>query len=227
VVLLCASHGELGQSADPSVSRGAELGRVRARELMEAARVLGISETLLLDHPDGQLRWAHVEELHDQIVQTIERYSPDLVITFDEDGLYWHLDHIGIHERTTTAVRSLGPAAPPLYFVTLPHGAMRAVVDCAVARGSLPPGSTLFGITPDAFGIAAEPHDLTVDVTNWVPRKLAALRCHRTQMGPSNPFAHLDAADAMRWLAVERFRREPTNAERTLLDRIGEPALSV
>jgi N-acetylglucosamine malate deacetylase 2 len=227
VVLLCASHGELGQSADPSISRGAELGSVRGRELMEAAKVLGISEIILLDHPDGQLRWADVEELHEQIVQTIQRYSPELVITFDEDGLYWHLDHIGIHERTTTAVRSLGAAAPPVYFVTIPHGAMRAVIDCAVARGWLPPGSTLFGITPDAFGIAAEPHSLTVDVTDWVPRKLAALRCHRTQMGAANPFAHLEAADAVRWLAVERFRREPGNTETTLLDRIGERVLSV
>src|SRR3954454_4469793 len=60
VVLLCASHGELGQSADPSISRGAELGRVRGRELEEAAKVLGISEVVLLDHPDGQLRWADV-----------------------------------------------------------------------------------------------------------------------------------------------------------------------
>src|SRR5690349_24105742 len=27
------------------------------------------------------------------------------------------------------------------------------------------------------------------DVRDWVPRKLAAVRCHRTQLGPSNPWA--------------------------------------
>ena len=42
----------------------------------------------------------------------IRRYEPAAVITFGEDGLYWHLDHVGVHERTTTAVRSLGAAAP-------------------------------------------------------------------------------------------------------------------
>ncbi len=224
VVLLCASHGERGQSADPSVARGPELGRAREHELQQAAKVLGISDVILLDHPDGELRWANVEKLHEQIVQAITIYAPDVVITFDEDGLYWHLDHIGIHERTVTAVKSFGTAAPPLFFVTIPHGVMREVTDTAVANGWVPPGSMLFGITPDAFGIATEPHSLTVNVMNWVPRKLAALRCHQTQMGPGNPFARLDLTDAMRWLAIEQFRRDPLTSRESLLDRIGEPA---
>ena len=223
VVLLCASHGERGQSADPAVPRGVELGRVRECELREAAKVLGIADVILLDHPDGEIRWANVEQLHGQILQAIEEYAPELVITFDEDGLYWHVDHIGVHERTMTAVKSLGAAAPPLYYVTMPYGVMRKVTDAAVANGCVPPGSMLFGITPDAFGIAAEPHSLTVNVANWVPRKLAALRCHHTQMGPGNPFARLDPEEARRWLAIEHFRREPINSGDTLLDRIGTP----
>jgi LmbE family N-acetylglucosaminyl deacetylase len=225
VVLLCASHGERGSSADPAVPRGPDLGRVRECELLEAAKVLGISEVILLDHPDGEIRWRNVEQLQEQIAQAITDHTPDLVITFDEDGLYWHLDHIGVHERTATAVKSFGSAAPPLYYVTIPHGVMREVTNAAVANGWVPPGSTMFGITPDAFGLAAEPHDLTVNVGHWVPRKLQALQCHRTQMGPGNPFARLDAAQAMRWLAIERFRREPINTCETLLDRIGEPTL--
>ena len=41
----------------------------------------------------------------------IRDYRPDAVITFGEDGLYWHLDHIGVHERTDDAVRRSAP--PP------------------------------------------------------------------------------------------------------------------
>jgi LmbE family N-acetylglucosaminyl deacetylase len=227
IVLFCASHGERGSSADPAVLRGPELGRVRAGELRAAAKVLGISDVILLDHPDGEMRWANVELMHDQIVQAVRDYSPDAVITFDADGLYWHLDHIGIHERTTTAVQSFGAAAPPLYYVTIPRGVMRQVTDAAVANGCVPAGSTLFGITPDAFGLAAEPHSLAVDVTEWVPRKMAALRCHETQMGPNNPFARLGETEATRWLAVEHFRRVFGESGKSLLELIGEPAVSV
>ena len=224
VVLLCASRGERGSLADPTLVPDGNLGNVRARELEAAAKVLGISEVILLNHPDGELRWANAQQLHDQIVQALVTYKPDVVITFDADGLYWHLDHIGIHEHTREAMQELGAAAPALYFVTLPRGVVRGLTNVAVENGHVPPGSTLWGITPDAFGLLTEPHDLNVDVTAWVPRKLAALHCHRTQMGVTNPFAHMSEADARRWLSHEHFRREPINPQRSLLDLIGEPA---
>ena len=40
-----------------------------------------------------------------------------------------------------------------------------------------------------------------------VPRKLAALRCHRTQMGRHNPIAWIDEEEARHLLGTEYFRR--------------------
>ena len=226
VVLLCATRGERGSISDPSLVPDGNLGRVRARELDEAAALLGLSEVTILDHPDGDLRWAHVPELHAQIVMMIRRHRPDAVITFGEDGLYWHLDHIGIHERTLTAVLSFGDDAPPLYYVTMAQGIMRAVVEAAHAKGAAPPDSSFWGIAPDAIGDAAEMPTFSVDVRDWAARKLAALRCHRTQMGPHNPFAWIDEADARRYLGTEYFRRAPiAGAGDGVLEQLGEPIL--
>ena len=180
--------------------------------------MLGVSEVIVLDHPDGDLRWDHVPELHAEIVSLIQRYRPDAVITFAEDGLYWHLDHIGVHERTYTAVLSFGAAAPPLYYVTMQTGVMREVVEAAHAKGGAPPDSSFWGIAPDAFGDGANPPTFVIDVRDWAVRKLAALRCHRTQMGPNNPMAWIDEDEARRWLGVEQFRRAP-------LDAAGDPML--
>ena len=207
VVLLCASRGRKGFASDPALVAGSDLGSVRADELREAARVLGVAEVVIFDHPDGDLRWADEPVLLEEIVSAIRTYRPDAVITFGEDGLYWHLDHIGIHERTEDAVRSFGDAAPPLYYVTIPKGAMRAVVDNATARGWSPPASGFWSLVPDAFGLLARQPSFIVDVRDWVPRKLAALLCHRTQMGANNPFAQIDDADAERLLGIEQFRR--------------------
>src|SRR5215467_3529666 len=60
VVLMCASHGERGGVGGPVEDE--ELGRTRARELQDAAAVLGISHLIVLNHPDGDLRWADVTE---------------------------------------------------------------------------------------------------------------------------------------------------------------------
>src|SRR4051812_26261626 len=135
VVVICASRGERGSLSEGCLVANGDLAGERARELQAAAGILGVSEVLLLQHPDGDLRWANVPEFHAEIVAALERLRPDGVITFAEDGLYWHLDHIGVHERTYTAVKSFGDAAPPLYYVTMQQGVMRDIMDAAIANG--------------------------------------------------------------------------------------------
>jgi len=226
VVLLCASQGERGSVSDPALIAGGDLAAARSRELHEAAQILGLADVHIFQHPDGDLRWANVPQLHAEIVSSIERYRPDGVITFAEDGLYWHLDHIGVHERTYTAVKSLGEAAPPLYYVTMQQGVMRDIVSSAVANG-LSLQSNPFDIEPDAFGDHAKPPTFVIDVQAWVPRKLAAIRCHRTQIGPDNPFRHITDEQARDLLGVEQFRRSPLESRwDSILEQLGEPVVS-
>lgn len=219
VVLLCASRGERGSVTGPAFDDS--LGRNRTRELAAAAGVLGISDILQLDHPDGELRWAGVAELHAHIVMAIQYYAPAAVITFGDDGLYWHQDHIGVYERTFTAVRSLGAGAPALYHVTMPPDALRGVEDLATSRGWVRPACGLWSLTPDAFGDAAKPPTFTVVVNNWVSRKLDAIRCHRSQEGLGHPFDKVTSDEARRWLGIEHFHRGTVgNAKRTILDEL-------
>jgi N-acetyl-1-D-myo-inositol-2-amino-2-deoxy-alpha-D-glucopyranoside deacetylase len=225
VVLMCASRGERGSVSDPALVPDGDLAGVRTRELQEAAAILGIADVIVLDHPDGDLRWAHVPQLHSEIVAAVEKYQPHAVITFAEDGLYWHLDHIGVHERTYTALRSLPSPPPALYYVTMVQGVMHDVVRAAHAKGGAPTNSSFWGIAPDAFGEAAKPPSLTIDVRDWVARKLAALRCHRTQMGPNNPIAWIDEDEARRLLGTEYFRREGAVGMDTL-ETLGQPVLA-
>jgi LmbE family N-acetylglucosaminyl deacetylase len=205
VVVICASHGERGSAVGPV--RNDALGLSRSDEMRDAAQALGIAEVILLDHPDGDLRWAQVTEFHTELVWFLRRYAPDAVITFGEDGLYWHLDHVGVYERTTTAVRALGDAAPALYYVTMPLGVMPQLVQQAKARGWTPPPKGFWSLEPAAFGLHAEPPTIVVDVAEWVPRKVHALLSHRSQMVDGHPFAQLDELDARRWLGIEHFHR--------------------
>ena len=165
VSLLCVTHGEHGRRDETREPAGRpRVGDVRARELQHAAGVLGIGEVTILDHADGMLPWVNARELETDIRAVMRRTAPDVVITFGADGLYWHPDHIAVHERTTAAVVALGDDAPALYYVTMPAGAMRAVVDHAadVTAGRDPeaaPPRSILGVTDaDAFGtLAATP----------------------------------------------------------------------
>ncbi len=220
VVLVCASRGERGSVSGPV--RDDALGALRCREVQAAGRALGLTTVILMDHPDGDLRWARVAELHADIIMAIRSFKPVAVITFGEDGLYWHQDHIAIHERTTTAVQTFGAAGPALYFVTMQTGTMRAIVDAATARGWQPTPRGFWSLTPDAFGLHAAAPTFTVDVGDWVPQKLAALRCHQTQMGAGHPFDEIAPADARRWLGVEQFRRAAASGGAPVLEILGQ-----
>ena len=210
VSLVCVTHGE-SRSGEPDE----DLSRARATELAEAARVLGIAEVVLLDYPDGYLPWVDAQELEGRLASEIRRLRPDDVVTFGHDGLYWHPDHIAVCERTTAAVAALGPDAPALYYVTMPPGVVRAMVNeylRQVTHDSKEPPAVLGVTNPDAFGAAAQAPTLVIDASKAAVRKLAALKCHRTQI--DGVIAHLSEADAARLLGVEHFHRAPIGSAR-------------
>lgn len=218
VVLFSATQGERGGPTGPV--RDDALGRIRVSELMAAARTLGISNVILTDHPDGELRWGRVPELHAEIVTAVRRFKPCFIITFGADGLYWHPDHIGVHERTMTALLTLGTAAPPVYCVTTPRGIVRGIVDLARSRGWVPPAKGLWSLEPDSFGLHAEPPTVVVDVRPWVDRKLAALHCHVSQMGNDQPFDRLDRLEARQWLGTEHYHQLAPRHDHGPLERL-------
>jgi LmbE family N-acetylglucosaminyl deacetylase len=205
VVVMCASRGERG--ANGGHERDESVARLRALELRRAADALGVQELVLLNHPDGELRWTDVTDFSAELVLFIRHRRPTAVITFDEDGLYWHPDHIGVHERVLTACRSLGIDAPPVYAVTMARGSMTHIIEQALSRGWTAPDTGFWSLHPDAFGKCAVPYTMTVDVADWVPQKLDAIEAHRSQMGESHPFSRLSTPDARRWLGQEFFRR--------------------
>lgn len=224
VSVLCLTHGEHGEHGPGREREG--LRELRAQELREAARVLGIRDVVLLDHEDGMLPWIDGARLQADILDAIRRFQPDVVLTFDEDGLYWHPDHIAVHERTTAAVVGLGALAPALRYVSMPKGAMRALVEAASSRavsatsavrgggtsGPDPAPGRILGVEdPDAFGSQAPEPTLVVEAGRFAGRKLTALRCHRTQV-EGGALEWLDERDAARLLGTEHYRRAPVGA---------------
>jgi LmbE family N-acetylglucosaminyl deacetylase len=219
VVVMSASHGERGALTGPA--RDDQLGRARLEEMYRAANALGVAEVVVWDHPDGELRWEHVAEFNAELVTFMRRRQPAAVITFGEDGLYWHLDHVGVYERTLSAIKSLGPAAPPVYHVTMERGVMTEIVATAKASGWSPTPKGFWSLNPEAFGLHAVEPTVIVDVADWVPRKMAAILAHHSQMGQGHPFEQISGAEARRLLGREYFHRANVATDSTaVLERL-------
>ena len=210
--LLCLTRGEHGPGRERE-----GLAETRSAELSAAAKILGIHEVRLLDHEDGMLPWIDPDRVEADVRDAIRDFAADAVVTFDADGLYWHPDHIAVHERVTAAVDALGDDAPELWYVTVPPGAMRAVVHDA-APGGL---NTILGIDADTFGADAPEPTMVVSAGALASRKLDALRCHRTQV-EGGPFDRIAAADAERLVGTEHYRRAPVRTGRpSFVARLG------
>lgn len=172
VVLVCATRGDAGKPGSKEISGAPEdVGTARAKELAEAARVLGVTHVELFDFGDKRLAEASVDGIRSKLVAAIRRWRPDVVLTFDPNGFNLHADHIAISRFTSDAIAAASdgrwhPEAGPAH-----------VVRRVLWSSPLPPWSA--SRSPD---LSAEPGaDFVLDITPWREIKRRALRAHRTQ----------------------------------------------
>jgi len=180
VVLVCATRGELGASGSREESPEAH-GARRERELRAAGEALGAVAVECLGLPDGELAGFDRSAVEARLVASLRRWSPQVVLTFGPDGLYWHPDHIAVHERVCAALDIVAREGllPRLDYATCPLGWMSALVAAVGSRG-LP--TDFFGLSPEAFGVPEASVTTVRDVRPFLASKLRALRSHRSQL---------------------------------------------
>jgi LmbE family N-acetylglucosaminyl deacetylase len=164
VIYVVCTNGDKGTS-DPDMKPGL-LARIREQEQLAAARVLGVREVIFLRHPDQGLE--DTPEFRKQIVRLIRMYRPEIVATSDPYLRYvWHRDH-----------RIAGQVVLDAVF---PY-----------ARDVLAyPDLLLDGLQPhkvkEVLLWAADDVNYLSDITDTFDLKIAALRCHKSQVGHFSP----------------------------------------
>jgi N-acetyl-1-D-myo-inositol-2-amino-2-deoxy-alpha-D-glucopyranoside deacetylase len=177
---------------------------VRETELREAASVLGVDEADCLRHPDGQLEWVDRDRVAAELAGRIAASHPRVLITFGATGLYHHPDHVAVHGLVLEAIARL-PEGPSLYQAAWPPGLVTGLVQDARERGL---DTDLWGLDPEDFDAGDE--GLTpIDVRPFVGLKLAALRCHRSQLGSGHLLGALPGDLAQAYLGHEHFVPPP------------------
>lgn len=226
VTLVCATRGEAGEIADPSLAKPETLGQVREAELECAAHKMGVQQVLLLNYRDSgmdgtpenehprALMNAPADKVVRQIVTVIRLLQPEVVVTFEPYGVYGHPDHIAIHHHTVTAFHAAADptrfpdAGPPwqaerLFYSVLPSSTLRSMRDWLVSQGEDPGDLDRFE-EPGATWPEDQIH-VRLDVSPAVDIKWSALTCHETQFGPDNLFRRMPQDLSKRILSQEHF----------------------
>lgn len=215
VTLICATRGEQGEIAHPSLASPENLGQVREQELRDAASILGIHDVRLLDYRDSgmfgtpsnedpaALIQHSTTEVATELISILKDIHPDLVITFTEDGGYLHPDHVHIHESVVTAAQRSPEIIPQLYFASFPrefflhianqnHGAFAGMTEERRQR----------------MGQPLESFTIVANVEPYFERKTLAFAAHKTQQPKQGEHPFLESDEARRLFGFHEYYRQ-------------------
>jgi LmbE family N-acetylglucosaminyl deacetylase len=159
VVYVVCTNGDKG--TDDINMKPEELVKIRQKEQLAAAKLLGVSKVEFMGYPDQGLEDTH--EFRKELVRLIRKYRPDVVVTADPYRKYmWHRDH-----------RIAGQVALDAVF---PY-----------ARDHLSyPELLEEGLQPhkvrEVWLWASDDINYRSDVTDTFDTKMAALACHKSQV---------------------------------------------
>ena len=171
VAYVVCTGGEKGTS-DPTLTPEA-LRQIREGEQRAAARTLGVQEVVFLGLPDQGLE--DTAEFRKLIVRMIRAYRPAIVMTSDPYRRYiWHRDHRIIGQVVLDAI--------------FPFARDHLAYPDLLSEGLLPHK------VKEIYFWGTEDINVRSDITETFDLKIAALRCHASQMRA------LPAGDPEEWL---------------------------
>lgn len=209
VTLVTCTRGEEGEVLVPGLSHLAsaqtdQLGDHRIIELAAAMKELGIRDFRFLGEGKSKFRdsgmmgtepnnrpdafWqADLDEAAKLLVDVIHEVRPHVLLTYDEIGGYGHPDHIQAHRVAMRAVELADKwKVSKVYWNAIPKS--------VIARGieeMKKIGSSFFGAdTADDIPFAKDDALVTavIDGSEYIDRKMAAMKAHETQIALDGPF---------------------------------------
>jgi LmbE family N-acetylglucosaminyl deacetylase len=221
VVVTC-TNGEFGD-APGGIKPGqdghdeATVAQIRLAELRQATKLLGVTDLELLGyHDSGMPDWEYKArpdafcnippaEVTGRISALIEHYRPQVVITYDDKGLYQHPDHVYASQMTQAAVAATGIPAK-LYLSTIRGSSWGKLREALREAGVDVPDMELSEEQLAQVAATEAAITTTVDIRAVLPRKRDALMAHASQIEDSW-FAKLPPGLAEETFGFEDFMR--------------------
>jgi LmbE family N-acetylglucosaminyl deacetylase len=201
VVVTC-TNGEFGD-APGGIKPGADgheeaaVAQIRLAELQQSAKILGVTELELLGyHDSGMPDWDYKDrpdafcniplaDVAARIGVLIGRYRPQVVVSYDDMGMYQHPDHVHASRAAAAAVAESGIPAK-FYHSAMRGSDWRKIWDALKELGEDVPDFSDF--TPEMQRQMEEAEQritTTIDIQPVLERKRDALLAHASQIRES------------------------------------------
>jgi N-acetyl-1-D-myo-inositol-2-amino-2-deoxy-alpha-D-glucopyranoside deacetylase len=209
VTLVTCTLGEEGEIHVPALAQLAadqadQLGGYRITELAAACAAMGVTDHRFLggaghyrdsgmmgtpanEHPRSF--WgADLDAAARELVEIMREVRPQVLVTYDPNGLYGHPDHIQAHRvamRAAELAEPAGCAPAKIYWGAVPRSLLAAGMQ-AFAESAENPFAGVEHPDDLPFGTREEEIDARIDARAQAVAKDAALRAHATQIPPNS-----------------------------------------
>ncbi len=183
IEMLCATKGEAGTDDADHITAS-----IREKELAASAKILGIKKIEYLSYIDGEIGNKKMIEIEGKIIEKINSFQPEVLITFNLNGVSGHLDHIAIASATTQAFKKT-ESPQKLYYYSIQKQQTDEMKDYFVFS---PPGITL------------DQADEIIDVAPIWDTKVTAMHCHQSQIKDVNWILSLEERTGKKELFLVR-----------------------
>lgn len=157
VHLICVTDGAFS---------GKEFKRLRYKELEKSAHILGVQKIHYFHYKDGSLSNNLYHEVAEKIAAIAKRIKPQFIVTMELRGVSGHLDHVAVSMISSYVYRNMNDIDAILY-----HVASKVASDAM---------QDYFIYFP--LGFEKKDVDLIVDISDVLDKKIAAAKCHETQI---------------------------------------------
>jgi len=164
VRIVCVTNGDADEKFNKSGRNN--LGETRRQELINSAKVLGVSRVDFLDFHDGTLCNNNYHDVAEKLKFVLDEFLPETILTYDINGVSGHMDHIAVAMISSFLYERLNYIKKLMYY-------------CVDKIHKQAEGTDYFVYFPD--GIDRSQADLIVDCKQFYEQKIAAMRCHESQ----------------------------------------------
>jgi LmbE family N-acetylglucosaminyl deacetylase len=201
IVVTC-TNGEFGD-APGQVKPGEDghdeqaVAELRLAELRQSCKILGVTHLELLGYQDsGMPDWDYkgrpeafcnvpLEVVSGRIASLIDKYRPQVVVSYDPDGMYQHPDHVHAARAAAAAAAASAGTVAKFYQTAMRGSVWRKIWEALRELGMDIPDRQL---TPEEEQKAAADElriTTMVDIRPVLDRKGEALRSHASQIQES------------------------------------------
>lgn len=224
-VLVTCTQGELGEVQDPTYvppRPGIGITEIRKAEMADALKILKISHYINLSYRDSGMAGTlgnqdpqafcqtDVETAAKRLAHIIRIEKPHVIVTYDENGIYGHPDHIMAHRITQRAFTVAGnssaplPDSPPawqpqkLYYLAIPMERIRKYRNSEGEEKDRSTSSAIIGTPENQI-------TTSIDVTSVLDIKFDAIFAHRSQIAADHLFRKLSQDQRVKMFGREYF----------------------